>query len=176
MTKTQTSPITVRIGPALADELRDRLISSAPFDRIREPGSYDLTLDEAQEMLDDADFYADGEGEGPGASISFGLRQSYGSVARQIRAAGLRPTPTVDPDRNRDHRPTLGPPKPKPVAALRDVEPGRWVRHPVLGSCVVGSEDRVPARRRTPELVPLRKNGPGGGLVWRDADDEVELG
>jgi len=166
-----SSPIEVRIGPALADELRDRLIDEPPFDRIVAAGSYELTPDEAQSLLDDCDFYADVEG--PGASLSFGLRQSYGSVARQLRDAGLRATPIVEPDRV--YRPVLGPPRPTPTATLGDVEPGRWIQHPVLGYCVVSSEERIPARRRTPELVPLNRNGPLGDLVWRDVDDEVEL-
>jgi len=165
--------ITVRLTPALADELCARLIDEAPFDRIDGPGAFELDPGEAQSMLDDADLFVGTEG--PGMALSFGMRQAYGRLAQQLREHGLRPTPVADLTTTSGRR-VYGPPKPKALVALGDVEAGRWISHPVIGSCVVGLEDRVPGSRRHPELVPLHKQGPLGELGWCGVDELVELG
>ena len=166
-----TASYQARLTPALALDLASRGIDEAPFDRIAGPADLELTASEAQLLLDDCDLY--GDEDGPGASLSFGLRMAYRRLGQQLETQGLRPTPVADPDR--DHRPSYGPPKPKAQLPLGELEPGAWIDHPVLGRCVTGSEERIPARRRTPELVPLHKQGALGELVWRASDEAVEL-
>jgi len=161
-----TETHTLRITPAVADDLASRGVED--FGAFTTAGTYTVPSSVASELLEDALFY--GNDEGPGAALTFGQRQAYAALARQLRTLGVEvPTEvTLEQLEARPHVP-LEAPTPQPLGSFA---PGTWVVHPVLGSMMVADVERVPATRRHGELVALRSS-PAGDLGWREADELV---
>lgn len=83
----------VRITPAVAADYVARSMAesyegpSNPYEKINGPGTYTFTDAEAAELRKDALFYV--TPGGPGEALSFGERQAYYALVRQIYAKQL---------------------------------------------------------------------------------------